>query len=60
MSNQSNKILNTNITNLVNQPYKYGFYTTIEKEIIEKGINTRIIELISTKKKNQIFYSSLD
>ena len=55
MSNQSNKILNTNITNLVNQPYKYGFYTTIEKEIIEKGINTRIIELISTKKKEPNF-----
>jgi Fe-S cluster assembly protein SufB len=51
MSNQSNKILNTNITNLVNQPYKYGFYTMIEKEIIEKGINKKIIKLISKKKK---------
>lgn len=55
MSNQSNKILNTNITNLVNQPYKYGFYTKIEKEIIEKGINKKIIELISKKKKEPNF-----
>ena len=55
MSNQSNKILNTNITNLVNQPYKYGFYTMIEKEIIEKGINQKIIKLISKKKKEPKF-----
>ena len=33
MINQSNKTLNTNITKLVNQPYKYGFSTKIEKDI---------------------------
>ena len=52
MNNQSNKILNTNITKLVNQPYKYGFSTTIEKDIIDKGLNENIIHLIS-KKKNE-------
>ena len=52
MNNQSNKILNTNITKLVNQPYKYGFSTNIEKDIIEKGLNENIIKLIS-KKKNE-------
>ena len=52
MSNQSNKILDTNITKLVNQPYKYGFSTTIEKDIIEKGLSENIIRLIS-KKKNE-------
>jgi len=52
MNNQSNKILNTNITKLVNQPYKYGFSTVIEKDIIEKGLNENIIHLIS-KKKNE-------
>nr|UYC31375.1 sufB protein [Odontella aurita var. minima] len=52
MNNQSKKILNTNITKLVNQPYKYGFSTTIEKDIIEKGLNEDIIQLIS-KKKNE-------
>ena len=50
--NQSNKTLNNNITKLVNQPYKYGFSTTIEKDIIEKGLNEKIIRLLS-KKKNE-------
>jgi Fe-S cluster assembly protein SufB len=55
MVNQSNKTLNTNITKLVNQPYKYGFSTTIEKDIIEKGLNEKIIRLISQKKNEPIF-----
>jgi Fe-S cluster assembly protein SufB len=55
MINQSNKTLNTNITKLVNQPYKYGFSTTIEKDIIEKGLNEKIIRLISQKKNEPIF-----
>jgi Fe-S cluster assembly protein SufB len=52
MSNQSEKILNNNITKLVNQPYKYGFSTNIEKDNIEKGLNESTIRLIS-KKKNE-------
>ena len=52
MSNQDNKSLNTDIIKLVNQPYKYGFSTKIEKDIIEKGLNEDIIRLIS-KKKNE-------
>ena len=56
MINQSNKTLNTNITKLVNQPYKYGFSTTIEKDIIEKGLNEKVIRLLSKKKMNQNFY----
>ena len=52
MANQSEKILNSNITKLVNQPYKYGFSTNIEKDNIEKGLNESIIRLIS-KKKNE-------
>ena len=35
MISQSNKVLNTNITKLVNQTYQYGFSTNIEKDIIE-------------------------
>jgi Fe-S cluster assembly protein SufB len=50
--NQSNKILNNNVTKLVNQPYKYGFSTIIEKDIIEKGLNENVIYLLS-KKKNE-------
>ena len=52
MSNQSNKVLDTNLTKLVNQPYKYGFSTDIEKDIIEKGLNENVVRLIS-KKKNE-------
>jgi len=55
MINQSNKTLNTNITKLVNQPYKYGFTTTIAKDIIEKGLNEDIIRLISEKKNEPEF-----
>jgi Fe-S cluster assembly protein SufB len=55
MTNQSNKILNTNITNLVNKKYQYGFSTIIEKDIIDKGLNTQTIKLISQKKKEPNF-----
>lgn len=55
MVNQSNKVLNTNITNLVNQTYQYGFSTNIEKDIIEKGLNEETIYLISKKKKEPEF-----
>ena len=55
MINQSNKTLNTNITKLVNQPYKYGFSTTVETDIIEKGLNENVIRLISHKKNEPAF-----
>ena len=52
MSEKSNKILDNKLTNLVNQPYKYGFSTKIDKDTIEKGLNEEVIRLIS-KKKNE-------
>jgi Fe-S cluster assembly protein SufB len=55
MTNQSNKNLTSNITKLVNQPYKYGFSTNIEKDRLEKGLNEYKIRLISKKKKNLYF-----
>jgi Fe-S cluster assembly protein SufB len=55
MVNQSNKVLNTNITKLVNKTYQYGFSTNIEKEIIEKGLNEKTVKLISKKKKEPKF-----
>jgi len=55
MTNQSNKILNTNITELINKNYQYGFSTNIEKDIIEKGLNEDTIRLISNKKKETKF-----
>ena len=55
MINKSNKVLNKNITNLVNQTYQYGFSTNIEKDIIEKGLTEATIRLISQKKKENEF-----
>jgi Fe-S cluster assembly protein SufB len=55
MVNKSNKVLNKNITNLVNQTYQYGFSTNIEKDIIEKGLTEKTIRLISKKKKETDF-----
>ena len=51
MINQSNKVLNTNLTKLVNKTYQYGFSTNIEKDIIKKGLNEQTVRLISDKKK---------
>ena len=58
MINQSNKTLNSDITKLVNQPYKYGFSTSIERENFEKGLNEEIIRLISKKKDEPEFLLS--
>ena len=55
MVKQSNKILNKNITKLVNKTYQYGFSTNIEKDIIEKGLNEKTVQLISKKKKEPEF-----
>lgn len=55
MVNQSNKVLNSNITKLVNKTYQYGFSTNIEKDIIEKGLNEETVKLISHKKKEPEF-----
>ena len=55
MVNQSNKVLNGNITKLVNKTYQYGFSTKIEKDIIEKGLNEQTIKLISNKKEEPNF-----
>jgi Fe-S cluster assembly protein SufB len=55
MVNQPNKVLNTNITKLVNKTYEYGFSTNIEKDIIEKGLNEQTIRLISKKKEEPSF-----
>ena len=44
--NQANFELNQ----VLNQPYKYGFQTEIERETFPLGINEDIIKLISNKK----------
>ena len=49
---------NFEINQVINQPYKYGFQTTIEKEDFPKGLNEEIIKLISEKKKEPEFLKS--
>jgi Fe-S cluster assembly protein SufB len=39
------------IQNLVNQPYKHGFRTEIDADLVEKGLSEDIIRTISTKKQ---------
>ena len=49
-----NKI-NTDIKKLLQESYTYGFYTDIDRETIEKGLNEEVIRLISKKKKEPDF-----
>jgi len=37
--------------NLVNQPYKHGFVTDIESEVVPKGLSEDVIRMISAKKE---------
>jgi Fe-S cluster assembly protein SufB len=43
--------MSTVLNNLVNQPYKHGFVTDIETEVVPKGLNEAVIRLISRKKE---------
>nr|YP_009297947.1 hypothetical protein Plocam_049 [Plocamium cartilagineum]AOM67885.1 hypothetical protein Plocam_049 [Plocamium cartilagineum] len=40
-----------NLNSLINEPYKYGFYTEIESEDFPKGLNFEILNRISEDKK---------
>jgi Fe-S cluster assembly protein SufB len=46
---------NFEINQVINEPYKYGFETKIEKEEFPKGLNKEIIALISNKKNEPDF-----
>src|SRR2546421_11343729 len=41
----------TSIEAHVQQPYKYGFVTDIESEVVPPGLNEDVIRLISAKKE---------
>nr|YP_009391228.1 Iron-sulfur cluster assembly protein SufB [Dipterocladia arabiensis]ARW59372.1 Iron-sulfur cluster assembly protein SufB [Dipterocladia arabiensis] len=51
---KNNDTQNIKLNNLINQSYKYGFYTNIDSEYFPKGLNTNIIKLISENKKEPI------
>ncbi len=40
----------TALQNLVNQPYRHGFVTDIESDVVPKGLSEDVIRLISEKK----------
>jgi Fe-S cluster assembly protein SufB len=42
--------MSTALHNLVNQPYKHGFVTDIESEVVPKGLSEDVIRMISAKK----------
>jgi Fe-S cluster assembly protein SufB len=42
--------MSTALQNLVNQPYKHGFVTDIESEVVPKGLSEDVIRMISAKK----------
>nr|QUE28696.1 SufB [Porphyrostromium japonicum] len=57
-TNYVNISLKANINimqNLINQPYKYGFTTSIESEFFPKGLDERIVRMISEKKSEPKF-----
>ncbi len=45
----------SSVTNLVNQPYKYGFVTDIESDKIPRGLTEDTVRLISAKKEEPEF-----
>ena len=53
--NEKKNQTNFEITQVINQPYKYGFQTKIETEQFPIGINEDIIHLISSKKDEPSF-----
>lgn len=53
--NETKNQTNFEINQVINQPYKYGFRTEIEKEKFPKGLNEEIIRLISEKKNEPTF-----
>jgi Fe-S cluster assembly protein SufB len=57
MSDAKNKT-NFEIKQVLNQPYKYGFETLIEKEDFPKGLNIDIIKLLSKKKQEPEFLTN--
>ena len=48
--NENGENMETSIEAIVNQPYKHGFKTEIESDIVAKGLNEDVVRLISSKK----------
>jgi Fe-S cluster assembly protein SufB len=60
MSNKVNQVVSANygddsVKQLIHQPYKYGFKTDVQTEDFPKGLDEKIVELISRKKSEPLF-----
>lgn len=58
MKNNNLNKTHTNLDNLINQPYKYGFSTKIDSENFPRGLNEEIVQLISNKKNDPDYMRS--
>nr|CRF40106.1 Iron-sulfur cluster assembly protein SufB [Laurencia snackeyi] len=47
----NNTTTNNYLDNLINKPYEYGFHSKIELEYFPRGLNSKIVKLISTSKQ---------
>ena len=47
--------MTASVKTLVNQPYKYGFVTDIESDMLPPGLNEDVVRLISAKKNEPEF-----
>ena len=52
---ENKKQTNFEINQVINEPYKYGFQTKIEKESFPSGLSEEIINLLSSKKNEPKF-----
>lgn len=48
----------TYLSDVMNKPYKYGFYTKIDSEYFPKGLSKQIVELISKHKKEPFYLTN--
>lgn len=53
--NENKEHTNIEIRQVINQPYKYGFQTNVEKEEFPIGLSEDIVRLISKKKSEPTF-----
>src|SRR5438876_1623086 len=48
-------VMSTQLDALVNRPYRHGFVTTIETDVVPKGLSEDVVRLISAKKEEPEF-----
>ena len=57
-ANERNKMSNTELKNLVDKSYQYGFETDVESIAVPKGLSEEVIRFISAQKKEMKPYKT--